>query len=37
MLLALLLAITELWRRHAHRRDEPTPTPERQDHHLHLV
>jgi uncharacterized membrane protein len=37
MLLALLLAIAELWRRHAHRRDEPTPTPERQDRHLHLV
>ena len=36
MLLALLLAIAELWQRHRHRRDQPTPTPEPQ-HHLHLV
>jgi MFS family permease len=32
MLLALLLALAELW----HRRDQPTPPPEPQHHHLHL-
>jgi EmrB/QacA subfamily drug resistance transporter len=37
MLLALLLAIAELWHRRHHRRDQPTPTPQPQHHHLHLV
>jgi hypothetical protein len=32
MLLALLLAIADLWRH----RDRPTPTPQPQHHHLHL-
>jgi EmrB/QacA subfamily drug resistance transporter len=36
MLLALLLAVAELWRRRAHRRDEPAPTPAPRHHELHL-
>jgi EmrB/QacA subfamily drug resistance transporter len=36
MLLALLLAIGELWHRRSHRRDRPAPTPEPQYQHLHL-
>ena len=36
MLLALLLAIAELWHRRSRRRDVPTPTP-RPPHHLHLT
>jgi hypothetical protein len=36
MLLALLLAIGELWHRRHDRRDQPTPTPQPQHHHLHL-
>jgi hypothetical protein len=34
MLLALLLAIAELWQRHRHHRDQPTPTPQPQHHTL---
>ena len=35
MLVALLLAIGELWqRRHRHSQDRPTPQPQQQ--HLHL-
>jgi hypothetical protein len=37
MLLALLLAIAELWHRRHRRRGQPTPTPQPQHHHLHLV
>jgi EmrB/QacA subfamily drug resistance transporter len=33
MLLALLLAIADLW----HHRDRPTPTPQPQHHHIHLA
>jgi EmrB/QacA subfamily drug resistance transporter len=37
MLLALLLAIAELWHRRPHGGDQPTPSPEPQPHHLHLA
>jgi EmrB/QacA subfamily drug resistance transporter len=37
MLLALLLAVAELWHRRPHRRDQPAPTPHPQHHHLHLA
>ena len=36
MLVALLLAITELWYRRR-RRDQPPPTPQPQHHHLDLT
>jgi EmrB/QacA subfamily drug resistance transporter len=37
MLLALLLAIAELWQRRRHRREQPPPTPEPQPQHLGLA
>jgi EmrB/QacA subfamily drug resistance transporter len=37
MLLALLLAIAELWQRRRHRHEYPHPPPESRHHHLHLA
>jgi hypothetical protein len=37
MLVALLVAIAELWHRRHHRSEQPTPTPEPQHHALHLT
>jgi EmrB/QacA subfamily drug resistance transporter len=37
MLLALLLAVAEIWQRHRQRRGQPAPTPQPQHQHLHLA